>query len=804
MPKLLTRLLARLVQDHITIEKKSAFKEGVTAGQNASAKLLQEKDKAIARLESSLAISRGKEGTWTITDKRSVPQVIADTALYGPDRFPVTAEMIAAMRAEVAQAVESGKISPPTEAQWAMILSDHPATCVVAGAGSGKSTTLVLRVIFMICHLKIRPRSMTVVSFTKASCTELREKVHKVLTIDHWKAQLHPDDVTSLPIIAQYLVSTFHSVLNRMARGEFPGMRWFDFLKDNEKNGDESLPDVEFDNPFASNSRLSERQIDLLKEAYRAAFNENETFRHNIVELVRIECAQDELSEQEETRRTGEILRIASDRDLEIVKLINEKWKDTGWIMEGVDPTPFVAFTAEGHEFYANGRIVDGGTPVFLSLNGYLNETPLFGDDEKVRKFPLRGALRVRRDITAKYYAGKKLDLRSTHALERLALRVKFLGKKEFQRVDAPPVSIKLSGEISESAIYEAFFTQGSFIENLGLEVPETVGNLRSFRNGSVEHYFSAALAYFWPIFENVLERNAVRLMTFNRAFLLLGEGYLDRPLMGSQLAITPFTHLLVDEFQDISPQIVSWLRATQRRVQKLSLAPSLMAIGDDWQSIYGWRGSAPELFIDFEKHFKCSQTLGYHECKMMENYRSVAPILTDAERILEPVSIKIKKEAIPKRPTDETDHGVRLVTGINLDEKLDVVLKEIEEQLAFVNSLPKPDKKKVLVLSRSSRLRDKISAIVKSNGLEGVYCYTFHGAKGLQGEVAILCENSAYDLQHLFRNAVYAASGLFNQSYDQAAKDEALRLAYVGITRGIRRVIWFVDEPKGATAALG
>ncbi|MFX7724149.1 UvrD-helicase domain-containing protein, partial [Acinetobacter baumannii] len=90
---------------------------------------------------------------------------------------------------------------------------------------------------------------------------------------------------------------------------------------------------------------------------------------------------------------------------------------------------------------------------------------------------------------------------------------------------------------------------------------------------------------------------------------------------------------LLIDEFQDVSPQIVLWLQALHRRLATQGTAPSLMAIGDDWQSIYGWRGSSPELFIDFDRHFP-SRGRGRKSALLVleTNYRSVEPIIRDGE----------------------------------------------------------------------------------------------------------------------------------------------------------------------------
>ena len=44
---------------------------------------------------------------------------------------------------------------------------------------------------------------------------------------------------------------------------------------------------------------------------------------------------------------------------------------------------------------------------------------------------------------------------------------------------------------------------------------------------------------------------------------------------------------------------------------------------------------------------------------------------------------------------------------------------------------------------------------------------------------------------------------GFFAGSYDQAMQDEARRLAYVAITRGVSRVLWYTRKVQGATQCL-
>jgi superfamily I DNA/RNA helicase len=795
MHPILTQFLAWLIENHISKEKELAFDNGFMKG-------VESHQNTISKLNADLEESRRRENVWEIRDQRKGGKIAYDSALYGPERLPVTPDKVSKMRGEVALAVADGLVAPPTEDQWKMILSNHPATCVIAGAGSGKSTTLVLRVVFMICHLGIRPGDMTVVSFTRASCAELRKKMHQALSIGYWKDQMHPEDATSIDEVSKSLVSTFHSALSRLARKQFQGVRWFDVMSDTVDN----TPEDDFDNPFASSSKLSELQMEFLLKAYRTCFAKDQIFRTHIVEMIKLECDRDILTEESEKEHKRFTLEKASDRDLNLVTMVNDKWKNTGWIMPGIDPTPFIAFSADGLPFYANGRIVETGMPVFLSLNGFINNKALFTTTEKVGEvddaFPIINALRVRRDIVARFFGGSKLDLRTTQSIERLRYRVKYIAKTDFDYHEAPRFDIQLSGELGKCDVVEAFYAQASFIESLGIEVPETLARLEPFKKHSIEYHFTSALVRFWPLFEETLRKQVEPIMTFNRAFLLLGEAYADRKLNVSSLALRSFTHLLVDEFQDISPQIVSWLRATQHRLSIMGKHPTLMAIGDDWQSIYGWRGSAPEQLIDFGNHFPTSAVLnGHAECRMMENYRSVGPIITDAEKLLKSVKVKINKEAKAKRPSEELDHGVRMVTDVNPNTNPQAIIKEIKNQLAFVNSLPKSDKNKVVVLSRKNEV---LNSIKKHLGaMQGVSFYTFHGAKGLQGEVAILCDDCDYDQNHTFRNAVYKSSGIFTQTYDEAAKDEALRLAYVAVTRGIRRVIWFTENPRGAAKLL-
>lgn len=704
------------------------------------------------------------------------------------------------MRAQVACAVQQGVVSAPTDAQWDMILSSHPATCVIAGAGSGKSTTMILRVVFLLCHLRANSRDLTVFSFTVESCKELREKLHRVLSFEQWRCLLDPDDAQNLRVRCERMISTFHAALYRTAKVAYGDSAWFDFL-DQERRDDVSGTE-EIDHQIVG-SRLQDKQRELLNTAYRTLFNEDADFRQHVLAMLRLECNRHTLLGKD----TGEAkaVALASKRDLELTRLVSARWGDD-WIKPGVDPTPCVAFRIDNQPFYANGRVAKTGMPIFLSLDGMLDGKSLFDGAEMIGEgkdaFKVIHALKVKRDNVQRRCDSEALHLNATRRIEWLAYRLKYLAGDDFRNMAAPAFPIQLKGEPAAVDLVEAFYAQAAFIESLGMTVKGcTQDMMRTLKPKTLEAHFAAALGRFWPAFEALLARQAQPIRTFNRAFLDLGEGAAGSFALPSD-ALRPFTHLLIDEFQDISPQIVSWLREMQRRVREQGRAPTLMAIGDDWQSIYGWRGSAPEMFIDFDRHFPVHAQLGKpQECRMMDNYRSIAPIISDAENIVREVQVKIDKKAKAIKSTQSGDHGVRLIVGVEPRSNAKRIAEEIRAQLDFVNALPSSDQNKILVLSRSNAV---LAQVRRAFGTaDGVRFLTFHAAKGLQGEVAILCDNCVYEDTHILRNAVYRASGLFRQSYDACARDEARRLAYVAVTRGIRRVVWFVGEPKGAAATL-
>jgi len=126
--------------------------------------------------------------------------------------------------------------------------------------------------------------------------------------------------------------------------------------------------------------------------------------------------------------------------------------------------------------------------------------------------------------------------------------------------------------------------------------------------------------------------------------------------------------HLLIDEFQDTNALQYAWIRVLAGNTGKV------FAVGDDDQSIYGWRGARVENMHAFLRDFAGAQTI-----RLEQNYRSTAIILEAANAIIARNPSRLGKQLWT---AGEKGEAIALYSAYNDQDEARFVIERIREHI--------------------------------------------------------------------------------------------------------------------------
>lgn len=642
----------------------------------------------------------------------------------------------------------------PTPDQWKLILTENPNTYVIAGAGSGKSTTLIYRILVMNQFLNIPLSNITIFSFTRKSTVEFREKLKQVYR--KFGLELKDSEV-------EKVVRTFHSKIFQFARN-LGVNRLFEFLDEPEDNIDLNI-----------GIKLGDKQKELLKEVYRHIYESNSNFKKIILELFRTIITKpidDDKKGYEEY-----VIKKTIEVDKEITEKAHKYFEHK---LKYKELVKFQLNNISSYSFYAN--------LYYKELDLYIIFCPYA---EALENDKLEDGRTIADRLTIKRrYLNAKSDknlkiIYTQEDLNKLEEHIRIYNDS-LKNSNAPIFDYKTEGEILNVSIFEAFYSAGQFIENLGLEANNLTDEIIDKSNLSrQDKFFAKALIMFWDEFEKKLEN--LELKRFHNFFRYFSEDNLNN-FQYVEGIVNSMHHILIDEFQDISPEIVKWIRGCLKYLKNKNIETSLLCVGDDWQSIYGWRGSNPEFLINYKKCFPSNPEP--KEIKMTENFRCYQELIDKAEHVLKDVKNKTNKHGISKLNKDFKEPILELIS-INTNNKAseeDAAKKIITEKFGNINE-------RLFIMSRANEKYREIEKEYKNNKF--IDCFSYHRSKGLESINCLLIGDCYYNNKNSFKNLIYQLAD-FSQSYDQTQKDESMRLAYVALTRGIKRVIWVGEEKDG------
>ena len=164
---------------------------------------------------------------------------------------------------------------------------------------------------------------------------------------------------------------------------------------------------------------------------------------------------------------------------------------------------------------------------------------------------------------------------------------------------------------------------------------------------------------------ENILENN---LVDFDDLLMLTYRILDENPELRREIS-NRYRYIMVDEYQDTNEL---QLKLLEHLVSEHS---NLCVVGDDDQSIYGWRGANIRNILEFAENFKGAKTI-----KLETNYRSTNPILQAANTLIEHNSNRLGKNLVSHK-----GEGPEVKLQHSLDEVHEAksIAKEIKELLS-------------------------------------------------------------------------------------------------------------------------
>ena len=237
---------------------------------------------------------------------------------------------------------------------------------------------------------------------------------------------------------------------------------------------------------------------------------------------------------------------------------------------------------------------------------------------------------------------------------------------------------------------------------------------------------------------------------------------------------ISPWKYLLVDEFQDISPQRAKLIRLL-RQQNKHS---HLYAVGDDWQAIYHFAGGQLDLTTKFNHYFGAGTV-----CQLDTTYRFDQRQSDIAAQFVQQNPDQLQKQVISTRS------GNKKTITLLPENQLEALLDKLS---GFAKA-----QESILLLGRYHYLRPKsIDKAATRWPTLNIDFMTLHASKGKEADyVIVLGLNTGKEGFPAEDNLTVIERGLLveRESYPYA---EERRLAYVALTRAKQRT-WLLFDPK-------
>ncbi|MBP5714320.1 MAG: UvrD-helicase domain-containing protein [Prevotella sp.] len=665
--------------------------------------------------------------------------------------------------------------------QRRVVLSDEDYTLVIAGAGAGKTTTVAAKVKYLVEKKNVSPDQILVISFTNKAVGELRSKINKALKIDCPVTTFH---------------KTGYAILRRkdeerklIVDGGFMFNVISNYLKGN----------------ILENPELVDKLILFFGSYFDAPYEGDDlnTFFNYIAkaDFSTLRGNMSEYTEEIINKRTGNKVTIAREtlRSSQEVRIANFLYLNN---IEYVYEKPYPFNILYSHKPYTPDFTITQGEKI-----AYIEHFGITEDGENNR-YTLEELERYKKAVNDKVLLHRKHKTDLIFTFSRYNDGRDLLVHLNEQLIEH---GFKLQERPAKEVFEKIVNTEENrYIANLVKLICTFIQNFKtngysfekfdSFRyksnNVRTKLFLDICEQCYHEYSKRLKEKNAIDFEDMiNDSAKIIRE----QEISGKKL---DFKYIIVDEYQDISRQRFN----LTKELSNLCNA-KIIAVGDDWQSIYAYAGSDITLFTHFKEAFGYGQELSitktYRNAQevidiaggfIQKNTSQKRKVLVSPKHIKSPVIIETYTEEVDRKQY-EGKGGKYFLIGKTVENVVKHILQENPNSSILLLGRYGFD---AYNLGRSSDfVYDEKTGNLYSKTFENkpIEFMTVHRAKGLgcDNVIIINARNEVYGFpSQVQEDPVLKFVVKDDHSIEYA---EERRLFYVALTRTKNRV--YIVAPK-------
>ena len=638
------------------------------------------------------------------------------------------------------------------------VLSNDKRLLILAGAGSGKTKTIIQKIIHLVFEKNIDPSNILAITFTKNAKNEMidrlilfsdKKEAYRKIFYDKNLSQKTKDFhrieyMKKYPWLSNLNIRTFHSLSYNLLRKY--GSQEFD-------NRFKLIDDKIYDEEINLNFRAPETQKEIFHKVIKEICEDSEyliKLKRYIVDYYIDEPRRRVFNKEHRnygkpyTTLRGEQVRSKSERYI------------ADWLyIHNIDYAYEPMLEIKDFEFRPDFFIP--------AADAYLEHVSELSENmrDKEKQFKIAGKPLI------KTYEKDVKDIRSFYDILDNIFKQKM------------NIEIKKDIALGVESEFKTYFKQ---LDEFVLMVVSVIDKIKVENIAHEEIYNKARkdqherIKIFYELAEPLIEKynsHCIKksYLDFND-LIIMAMKVLENNLAIRKAFQEKFKYILVDEFQDVNTLQVRLLNYL------LTNENQLFCVGDDWQSIYGWRGAEVDYIINFKKYFYAPKIM-----KLKFNYRSNDTIVKASNEIIKNNKLRVDKDI---DSINKDKRKIYLYSAKRENEDgVEIVFNKIQQLIQ--NGYYKED---ILVLYRRTQAIEPYRERLR--GLATLR--TMHSAKGLEAKIVFIVGLNAgiYGFPQVWESDRILQI-VKPSKYDFLVEEER-RLFYVAITRA-KEELFLISE---------